>query len=588
MAKPGKYVLPIDREAEHDEVVSYRGYVFTDKIWASVRITENRVSPYNRLKYGTAITFKNEMCISAMLCYQESTPFAEPKAVNQIIYDDGKHCLRKLWTWDIESVHEDEETGLLKSLVSGQAFNWYGRSTFATLDGKRCTSLDFDYIDNFHEGLARVAIVGYGYGFVDPDMNIVIPLIYENAEDFSDGRAKVKQDGKWFFIDKTGKELPVKETVVNGPYQEVCEYHEGLCRVSTLKLSFMDLAYHSDYEEIAGTWGFVDEAGEVVVPPQYIYANDFEDGVAIVCKGKWTLDPKWDNEYNKGRYWTDTELWGGIDRNGNEVIPFVFDEIKYFSDTSEVFMAHVGGWPNGKWGVIDRNGHWLADPVFEDFGYDYMDGLITFYAESKWSGDDTLIGIYDLKAKSVLFEPQFQDVSFNSDGTFDIEIFDERLGRTVAKIIDRTGKELFPSEYSSIYSWREPFEVVIQDKNGSRHGLVDRAGNILLPCKYQTSWNGIYWEEKRLIFEENDKQGMMDFDENIILPAIYHKIYGVRDPLITVQVGEKNNYLVGLLDHDGKVVFPAEYSRISWFKDKTHLVCCKNGTLAVYQYESTV
>ena len=186
-----KYVLPIARENEHDEVISFQRHVFTDKIWASVTVTNSRPHLHGRLRCGTAITFKNEMFISAMLCYQESTPFAEPKSVDKIVYEDDKHCMRKLWTWDAKAIYEDEETGLLKTLISGEAFNWYGRSSFATLDGRRCTSLDFDYIDNFHEGLARVAIIGHGYGFVDPEMNIVIPLIYENAENFSDGKAKV-------------------------------------------------------------------------------------------------------------------------------------------------------------------------------------------------------------------------------------------------------------------------------------------------------------------------------------------------------------------------------------------------------------
>ena len=581
-----KYVLPVEPKSEHDEVVSFQDYAITNKIWASMKITNNRPNLHGRLSCDTAITFKNEMYLSAMLCYQESTPFSEPKLVDEIAYRDNRHCLRKLWTWDVKAIYEDDETGLLKTLISGQAFNLYGLSTFAALDGQRCTSLDFDYIDNFHEGLARVAVVGHGYGFVDSAMQVVIPFIYENAENFSDGRAKVKRDGKWLFIDKNGNELPVKETALSGSYEEIGEYSEGLCKVSTLKLRFMDLAYHSDYEEIAGTWGFVDDAGNVVVPPQYIYANDFEDGIAIVCKGKWTIDPKWDNECNKGRYWTETELWGGIDRSGNEVIPFIFDEIKHFWDTTEVFMAHVGGWKDGKWGVINRKGQWVADPVFEDFGYDYMDGLITFYAADKWSGEDTPLGIYDLKAKKVLFDPQFLDVSFHEDGIIEVEKFDEGLGREVVRLIDRKGKELFPSVYSSIYTWQDPYEVVIRDKNGSRHGLIDKAGNIILPCKYPVVWNGLYPKEKRIVFEENGKQGLMDFDDNIIIPATYHKIYGMGDPLLTVCVGEKDDYLVGLLDHSGKSVFPAEYSSIKWIKNKTHLVCCKDGVCEVYRYES--
>lgn len=115
---------------------------------------------------------------------------------------------------------------------------------------------------------------------------------------------------------------------------------------ATLKLRIMDLAYHSDYERIAGIWGFVNESGKEVIAPQYIYAYDFEDGLAIVAKGKWTRDKKWDNKYNQGRYWTEEELWGAIDKEGKEVIPCVFDEIVCFYDCTDVFMAHYGGWKN--------------------------------------------------------------------------------------------------------------------------------------------------------------------------------------------------------------------------------------------------
>lgn len=582
-----KYVLPIDEEHEKDEEVSFQRYTFTDEVWSSIQITHSRPVLHRYLNCGPAIAFKNEMYISAMQCYLESTPYSEPQLADEIIYQDEKHCLRKVWTWAAKAIYEDEETGLLKTLLSGHAFNWHGLSTYATIDGKRCTSLDFDYIDNFREGLAGVGIQGRRRGYVDQSMQLVIPPIYDDVRRFYNGRALVKRNGTRLVVNYNGEEMPLLKDRSVGPYQDASEFFsDGLCRVSTLKLRFMDLAYHSDYAEIAGCWGFINEAGKEVIPPQYIYANDFEDGLAIVCKGEWTIDPKWDNECNKGRYWTETELWGGIDCSGNEVIPFIFDEIKHFNDTTEVLMAHVGGWHDGKWGVIDRRGNWIADPIFEDFGYDYMDGLITFYAESKWSGDDTPLGIYDLKAKKVLFEPQFLDVDLNEDGTIEVEVFDEKLGRTITKIIDRDGHELFPSEYSSIYTWKEPFEVVIRDENGDRHGLIDKSGKVLLPCKYPAAWSGLYWEEKRIIFEEGSKKGLMDLNDTIIIPSIYSEIYGVDAPLLIVKACNEDTVGEGLLDHDGKTILPVEYDSIKWLKDKTHLVCCKDGLCGLYRYTS--
>jgi tetratricopeptide (TPR) repeat protein len=59
----------------------------------------------------------------------------------------------------------------------------------------------------FNEDLAPVMLNGK-WGYIDEDKNEVIPLKYDNACSFNQelqGMAKVKLDGKEFFIDKTGK-----------------------------------------------------------------------------------------------------------------------------------------------------------------------------------------------------------------------------------------------------------------------------------------------------------------------------------------------------------------------------------------------
>lgn len=583
-----KYVLPIAARYEAQEVVPYMRHVFTDGIWQSISVVprhENRYLGYPEC--GSAIIFKNEFTLSGMRCYMDSLPYSEPELTDEIVYDDDKCQVRKLWKWNANELYEDGNTGLLKVLISGESFNGYGKSVFASMDGRRLTSLTFDLVDDFKDELARVAIIGCGYGFVDRDMNFVVPMKYTEAQEFAGGRAKVRLGDKWLFVDTAGKEIPVVSQALSAQYEDVGIYCEGMCRVSTLKLRALDLAYHSDSAHIAGTWGFVDEAGKEVIAPQYIYANDFENGIAIVAKGKWTIDPKWDNKYNQGRYWTEEELWGGIDKNGSEVIPCIFDEIKYFSDCSDIYMAHIGGWESGRWGVIDQAGGWLAEPVFADFGYDYHDGLITFYAQNEsLDPDDVPMGVYDLKQKKVLFEPQFLDVSFLEDGDLLVEIFDKALGRNIQKIIDRSGKERFKSVYSYIYTWKEPYEVVIHDGTGDRCGLIDKDGKVILPCKYPAAWNGFLHERRCIIFEENGKQGVMDYDENVVIPAVYHEIHGGKDPFLTVRVGEKDSYKESLIAVDGTEVIPPAYSRIGWCQDGKHFYCCSEGCCEMYLIEN--
>lgn len=276
-------------------------------------------------------------------------------------------------------------------------------------------------------------------------------------------------------------------------------------------------------------------------------------------------------------------MWGAIDTAGNEVIPFIFDEIKHFDD-SDVFMAHYGGWKEGHWGVIDNRGNWLAEPIFKDIDYEYHDGLFAFYADDKWSGDDVPLGIYDVKQRKVIFEPQFFDVSFRDDGYIEVEVFDKDLGRRIEKMIDLDGNERFHSEYTSIYGWKEPFEVTIRDENGTRHGLIDKDGTVLLPCKYDVAWGGISYEQRRIVFEQDGKQGIVDFDDNVIVEPKYLEIHGMTNPLLTVRVGDKDSFQEGLITPDGKEVLPAKSHRIAWSRDNK-IICCSDGECIVYQYE---
>ena len=170
-----KYVLPIPAEDEHEDVLSYRGHVFTDGIWRSVSVIPRHESRYDGYpECGPAILFKNEFLIAGTRCYLESVPYSEPELADEVVYSDETQQIRKIWKWNVNSLYEDDETGLLKVLIRGHAFNWHGKSVFASIDGKRMTSLTFDIIDDFQEGLARVAVSGHGYGFVDKEMNPVI------------------------------------------------------------------------------------------------------------------------------------------------------------------------------------------------------------------------------------------------------------------------------------------------------------------------------------------------------------------------------------------------------------------------------
>ncbi len=62
----------------------------------------------------------------------------------------------------------------------------------------------YDDMMCLHDGLAVVNKDGK-WGFIDKTGKVVIPLQYDYASNFSEGLALVKKDGKSGFVDKTGK-----------------------------------------------------------------------------------------------------------------------------------------------------------------------------------------------------------------------------------------------------------------------------------------------------------------------------------------------------------------------------------------------
>lgn len=101
------------------------------------------------------------------------------------------------------------------------------------------------------------------YGFYDTAGNIVVPPVYDYADNFSDDRAAVVKgqgsNAKLMYIDSDGK-------VIGGSYQKGRPYHESLAAVQTEK----------------GEWIFIDKDGKQAFDGTFDSAHSFYDGRAVV------------------------------------------------------------------------------------------------------------------------------------------------------------------------------------------------------------------------------------------------------------------------------------------------------------------
>ncbi len=233
---------------------------------------------------------------------------------------------------------------------------------------------------------------------------------------------------------------------------------ENMRAYSLIDIDRMDLAYYEENWDIAGLWGYDHIGSGEKIRPQYIFAEDFENGTAIVCKGAWYRDPKWYNAYRIDGLWSDDMLWGVIDTHGQEVIPFQYGGIKrmdrlaaYAVDTC---VWKDGKWHDGAWALIDEKGNFLTPAEFEEIDiFCSKNGYFTF-GEIDPSGREDLdrYGIYSLRHKKVLFEAKFTGVDYIDvgDSTFFQVEWPGADGQLIKKTLDSNGRAIVGKQLKAL------------------------------------------------------------------------------------------------------------------------------------------
>ena len=337
------------------------------------------------------------------------------------------------------------------------------------------------------------------YGFADGNGNIVIPLKYDDAKDFSEGLASVKLNGKWGYIDKSGNEvIPLK-------YNEADDFSEGIAAVKLDgKRGILDRKC-----------GFIDKNGNVVIPFKYDDAKNFSEGIAIVkLNGKCgILGPS---------------KCGFIDKSGNEVTPLKYDYANSFSEGLATVEL------NGKYGYIDKGGNEVI-PLKYDDANDFSEGLATVELNGKW-------GFIDKSGKEVI-PLKYDYVYFFSEGLAKVEL-NGKYG-----YIDKGGNEVIPFKYDSAGDFSEGrASVELNDK----YGFIDKSGKEVIPLKYDDVYE---FSEGLAAVELNGKWGFINKSGNEVIPFKYDSAGEFSEGLAHVELNDK----YGFIDKSGKEVIPLKY-----------------------------
>lgn len=258
-------------------------------------------------------------------------------------------------------------------------------SGFIDLQGKPVIKTDGPTRD-FHEGLAAVSSDERGWGYIDRSGKLVVEKQYQFADDFSEGLAGVVVRNQFGFINKKGEMvIAPRFTPRRGDYSwsgtvATSRFAEGLAPVTT----------SSAFETIK-IYGYIDKKGVFVIEPQFLGAQLFSEGLALVVK--------WDAEtreitragwINKAGQWVVTEVQNRLSSTAftkTFIDPRGFLDWRYSEGLVPFYVYTAEGKPLH--GYMDRNGKVVIEPRALNKIGPFLGGLARVYVNGdEGSSDD--------------------------------------------------------------------------------------------------------------------------------------------------------------------------------------------------------
>lgn len=204
------------------------------------------------------------------------------------------------------------------NFIGGQAkVKKNGKMIYIDEKGQAKLPATYEGVGYYKEGLAW-ARKGDKWGFIDTAGKVVIPFTYKKVGNFQNGRAWVWKDDKWGHIDQTGK---VTTPIIYDRTGDFSSQYTGDSLFASVTFN--------------GKYGKVGVNGNVVIPFEYIGIDHFSGGMAKVR-----------------RQGDGTRPFGFVNYAGEEVIPCMYEKAERFKEGSPVAAVCK----DGRWGLINKEG----------------------------------------------------------------------------------------------------------------------------------------------------------------------------------------------------------------------------------------
>ena len=300
------------------------------------------------------------------------------------------------------------------------------------------------------------------WGYANEHGTLFIPAIYSRSWDFSPSGWAVVQNAnlEYFFIGINGRRF--------GPPIAIDKVHGGF-------------SYGVIAVNVGSSWGYLNEAGQIAIKPQYGFVNEFHDGYAVVSKNKkfFVINPmgeetpveasqiKTARRFSEGLApFYDGKSLGYLDIHGKVAIKPIYDGVGYF--------VHGIAWARGDndlIGVLNKKGEWVFKPQF--------DIAVNAHANSRWLRVKGHDGWEYVDSTAAVLK--FKDTEAWGDFGNGLApgMKDGRWG-----FFNDKGEWVIPPTFGGVRDFQNGFAAV--RKNG-KWGMIDPAGNWVI----QPVWGGI-------------------------------------------------------------------------------------------------
>jgi hypothetical protein len=259
----------------------------------------------------------------------------------------------------------------------------------------------------------------------------------------------------------------------------------------------------------ARKWGYISQSGEIVIPPKFLYADSFSEGLAPV---------KTEDGY------------GYINGAGCFAIPPLFGEAESFEGGLAIVCDNKGS--SGKYGMIDKSGKFVIKPAF--------DSLVLPSWGLSLAAVDNKLGFVDSSGKFRI-PPIFDNAdSFDECGWSCVE----KDG--ICFFIGVDGKTTLQFDCESATPFYDGLSVIA--RNG-KSGCVDRSGALVMPCVFDEMFNS---EEGTFAVKREDAWSFVDWSGT----PLFDMSFDLVTPFSEGFAGVCRDDRWGYMAHDGSFLTP--------------------------------